>query len=210
MASRALLLVSGGIDSPVAAHLLQEQGVEVEAIHFSIEPFTDNGPEEKSVAACARLGIPSLMVIPAGDPFGRLAKECAHRLYFVLSKRFMMRLASRVAKERGIPFIASGENLGQVSSQTLANLVAIDAASAVPTLRPLLGYDKVNIVDVAHAIDTFDVSVGPEVCDVLGPDHPSTQASLAEVLAEEEKVDIEAMIEKALGEARVVAIPMMA
>ncbi len=198
---RALALVSGGIDSPVAIRLLQEQGMEVEAIHFSLEPFTDANPEEKSIAACAILGIPELTVIQSGPMFGDIAKLCAHRLYFVLSKRFMLRVATEIARERGIEFLVTGENLGQVSSQTLSNLTSIDACTTMPILRPLLGYDKVDIVGIAEKLGTFEVSVGPEVCDILGPDRPATRTRADECAIEDAKIGIEDVVAKAVATA---------
>lgn len=206
---KALLLISGGIDSPVALHLLREQGLAIEAVHFSYSPFTDDAPEEKSLAAAAILGVPEITTVAAGHLFAEIPKRARHALYYVLAKRFMLRVADRMAEERGIPFLATGENLGQVSSQTLAHLAAIDRAATRPILRPLLAWDKSEIVDVARAIGTFEVSKGPEVCDVLGPKHPATSAKVAEVDAEEAKLDVGAMVEQALtlAKRRIAAIP---
>lgn len=200
---KALLLISGGIDSPVAAHLLRAQGLEVEAIHFSYSPFTDDAPEEKSAQAAAILGLPAIRVVPAGQLFAEIPKRARHTLYYVLAKRFMLRVADRVAAREGVRFLATGENLGQVSSQTLAHLAAIDRAATRPILRPLLAWDKNEIVDLARGIGTFEVSKGPEVCDVLGPKHPATNAKLAEVEAEEAKLDVEGMVAEALRSIRV-------
>lgn len=201
---RALLLLSGGIDSPIAGKLLQEQGVELEAVHFSLEPFTDAGGEEKARALAAKLGLAHLHVVPAGPLFGEIVKRADPRLYFVLSKRLMARTAGAMAPSLDCNAIATGENLGQVSSQTLQNLTSIDRAAPVPVLRPLLGYDKVDIVDLARAWDTFDISKGPELCDILGPEHPSTGAALERVEKEEARVDSEALVRRGLEGARVV------
>lgn len=202
---RALLLLSGGIDSPVAGKLLQEQGVELEAVHFSLEPFTDAGGEEKAKQLAAKLGLARLHVVPAGPLFSQIVQRADERLYFVLSKRLMARVACRMAPDLGCAAIATGENLGQVSSQTLQNLSTIDRASPFPVLRPLLEYDKVDIVDLARAWDTFDISKGPELCDVLGPERPSTGAALERVEKEEGRVDVDDLVSRALGGLRVVA-----
>lgn len=209
---RALLLLSGGIDSPVAGHLLQRSGFALEALHFGLEPFTDSSPETKSAALAAKLGLPRMHVCDAGPVFQEFTKSCPHPLYFVLSKRMMVRVASRVADDLGCGFLATGENLGQVSSQTLPNLAAIDAAAAKSVLRPLVAYDKLDIVRVAERIGTFEISKGPEMCDVLGPKHPETAAQLAAVEAAERKVDLAALTERALAAVRVreVAVPALA
>jgi thiamine biosynthesis protein ThiI len=111
----------------------------------------------------------------------------------------MVRVADAVARERGAPFLATGESLGQVSSQTLPHLAAIDGAATRPILRPLLGWDKEEIIRVAQRIGTFETSKGPEVCDVLGPKHPATHAPIEDVLREESKLDVPSMVEKAIA-----------
>lgn len=188
-----LVLVSGGLDSPVAARMLQENGHEVGAIHFSQEPFTDDGPEQKSAACCKQLGIEELWVAQAGSPFGELAKACNHAYYFVLSKRLMLRAAAEIARREGYDAVATGESLGQVSSQTLQNLACVHEPVDVPVLTPLLALDKNEIVRLTEEIGTFDMSTGPEMCDALGPDHPVTWAQLDRVEEEEKKVDVAAM-----------------
>jgi thiamine biosynthesis protein ThiI len=203
---RAMLLLSGGIDSPVAGHLLQAQGMELEAVHFSLEPFTDDSPERKAVALARALGIRKLLVVPAGPLFAEFTKHADERLYFVLSKRLMMRVASELARRRGCAFIATGENLGQVSSQTLQNLTSIDRASPLPVLRPLLAYDKIETIRIAERIGTFEISKGPEMCDVLGPKYPATSASLARVEKEEARVDVADLVKRAVEGVREVEV----
>lgn len=180
-----MLLLSGGIDSPVAGHRAAARGVEIVPLHFSLEPFTDAAPEEKSRRIAEMLGFPTLHVCDVGEALAEMARTCRHRYYFVLSKRLMFRLAEVLARREDAGLLVTGESLGQVSSQTLWNLRAIDAAVDLPVLRPLIGWDKVEITDVARRIGTFEVSKGPEVCDVLGPSHPATRAKL-EVVREEE------------------------
>ncbi len=189
MRKRALLLLSGGIDSPVAGRLLLDAGFELEAVHYSLEPFTDDSPEVKSRALAEKLGLHRMFVVPAGPLFAELTRACAHPLYFVLSKRFMVRAASALAERLDCPFLATGENLGQVSSQTLTNLATIDAAAARPVLRPLVTFDKLEIVRLAERFGTFETSKGPEMCDALGPDRPATASTPEIAAAEESKVD---------------------
>ncbi len=195
---RGVLLLSGGIDSPVAGHLLSRQGLEIIGMHFSLEPFTDSAPEEKSRQISDLLGFSRLYVCRIGDALAEIARNCKHRYYFVLSKRLMYRLAESLAREQSSRFLITGESLGQVSSQTLHNLKAIDEAVQIPVVRPLIGWDKVDIVKAAREIGTYDISKGPEVCDVLGPSHPATQAKLDVVHAEEERLDYEAMLRESL------------
>lgn len=201
---RALLLLSGGIDSPVAGRLLQEQGVELEAVHFSLEPFTDASGEEKAQRLARALGLRRLHVVAAGPLFAELTKRADQRLYFILSKRLMARIAGQMAPGLSCDAIATGENLGQVSSQTLPNLASIDRAAPLPVLRPLLAYDKVDIVDLARGYGTFDISKGPEFCDVLGPTNPSTGAALERVEKEEARVDTPDLVRRGLESVRVV------
>ena len=202
MRKRALLLLSGGIDSPVAGKLLQDAGFELEAVHFSLEPFTDDSPEVKATALARLIGLERLFVVPAGELFGELTKRCAHPMYFVLSKRLMVRAAGALAERLGCAFLATGENLGQVSSQTLPNLRTIDAAAPLPVLRPLVAYDKLDIVRLAERWGTFEVSKGPEMCDALGPAHAATASSPATAEAEEAKVDVPALVARALATVR--------
>ncbi len=196
--ARGVLLLSGGIDSPVAGHRVAETGVELRPLHFSLEPFTDAAPEEKSRRIADLLHFPQLHVCDIGDALAEIARTCRHRYYFVLSKRLMLRLAESLARREDAPFLVTGESLGQVSSQTLWNLRAIDAATDLPVLRPLIGWDKVEITAAAQAIGTYEISKGPEVCDVLGPSHPATRAKLEVVEAEEARLPYEGLLAASL------------
>ena len=202
MADKALLLLSGGIDSPVAGHLMTQRGLEVLAVHFSLEPITDDAAAVKSRRLAEKLGLSKLIVVTVGRPFAEIADTCDRKLYFVLSKRLMVRIAEALAEREGCRFLLTGESLGQVSSQTLTNLRAIDAASLRVVLRPLIGFDKDETVRVAKSIGTYAISEGPEICDLLGPAHPATHASLERVLAEEAKLDLDRLVRDALSTAR--------
>jgi thiamine biosynthesis protein ThiI len=198
---RVLLLLSGGIDSPVAGRFLQENGHDVAALHFSQEPFTDASPEAKSKDCAEHLDIAPLWVSRAGETFGTLTQECEHRLYFVLSKRLMLAAGDRLADREGYDAIATGENLGQVSSQTLQNLSVIHEASSRPVLTPLLALDKEEIVAAARELGTYELATGPEMCDTLGPDHPATAAGMEEIREAEEAIDVERMADELVAEA---------
>lgn len=202
MAEKALLLLSGGIDSPVAGHLIGRRGLDILAVHFSLEPITDDAAAVKSRKLAEKLGLSKLFVVTVGPAFAEIAKACDLRLYFVLSKRLMVRIAEAIARREGCPYLVTGESLGQVSSQTLQNLRAIDAASTMVVLRPLIGFDKDETVRIAREIGTYEISEGPEICDLLGPAHPATRTSVEQVRAEEARLDVDRLVRDALGSAR--------
>jgi len=196
-----MLLLSGGFDSPVAGRWALDQGHVLSAVHYSMEPFTDDASVRKATELARLLGIPRLTVVRLGDALAQIAKACDSRCYFVLQKRLMYRIAERLAHGCGARFLLTGENLGQVSSQTLQNLGAIDAVAGLPVVRPLLGLDKTDIIDAARRIGTYETSKGPEVCDVLGPKHPNTAVPLDRVRTEEAKIDVAALVEAAMAQA---------
>ena len=207
----ALLLLSGGFDSPVAGHLLRTvRGMDIVALHVSYEPVTDDASTGKAARLAAHLGFRTLFVVRAGDAFKEVVKRADHRLYFVLSKRLMMRVASEVARREGCRAIVTGESLGQVSSQTLPNLAVIHQAATVPVLRPLIAFDKQEIIDRAKAIGTYAISVGPELCDILGPEHPRTNARSAEVADAEARLDVAGLVAQILATLREVPLPAAA
>ncbi|MFH8080649.1 MAG: 7-cyano-7-deazaguanine synthase [Candidatus Aenigmatarchaeota archaeon] len=185
---KAIALLSGGIDSPVAAWMVKRLGVELLALHFSSEKFTGKEPEEKARKIANFLGIKKFICIDASEDFERIATKCNRKYYFVLMKRYMMRKAEEIAKSEGCDFIVTGESLGQVSSQTLSNLISITKAISIPIVRPLLTMDKQEIIDLAKKIGTFEISIGPEFCDLLGPKHPATKSKHEDLLEEEEKL----------------------
>lgn len=199
VARRGVLLLSGGFDSPVAGQLMARQGLDLLAAHFSLEPITDDAAAIKARILCGILGIPSLYVVRVGEAFAEVAHTANRRFYFVLTKRLMVRLADAIADLEGADVLVTGENLGQVSSQTVASLRAIDAVARHPILRPLIGFDKQEIVDRAKVIGTYEVSKGPEICDLLGPPRPSTHARLDQILAEETKLDLHGLVASCLS-----------
>ena len=192
---KAVLLLSGGFDSPVAGRMLQRQGVEVEALHGSFEPVTDDASVQKARELARLLGLKRLWVAKIGDALGKIPHDPeAHRYYFLLQKRLLYRLADALADQVGAQAIATGENLAQVSSQTLGNLVTLEKAARRPVLRPLLGLDKVDILRYARDWGTYETSVGPELCDLLGPKHPATTSQPGPVAAAEARVGLDAAL----------------
>lgn len=189
---KAVLLLSGGFDSPVAARMLQEQGVVLEALHGSFEPVTDDASVKKAETLARQLGLKRLWVAKIGESLGRIPHDReAHRYYFLLQKRLLYRLADALADQVGADVLATGENLGQVSSQTLPNLVTLEQAARRPVLRPLLGLDKVDILRLARQWGTYETSVGPELCDLLGPTKPATTSRIEPVVEAERRIGLQ-------------------
>lgn len=195
---KALLLLSGGIDSPVAGKLMIDQGVEVIAAHFSNQPFVDGKTEEKAAELARKIGVRKFMIVPHGPQQAEIHKHCNPRYYYVLTRRIMFRTAEKIALQEGCEAIITGENLGQVGSQTLTNLSVISRAVQLPILRPILCNDKIETIHLAEQYDTFELSKGPEICCTLGPEHPITRAKLDVVEEEEKRIDVAALIQQAL------------
>jgi len=190
---KGLLLLSSGIDSPVAGHLMKPH-MDLAAIHFHSYPITDKATIEKSKILCKQLGIKKLFIVPFADLQSEVVKKCKHKYYYVITRRLMYKIAEEVAKKNGYECLITGENLGQVSSQTLDNMTVVDKFIELPIHRPLLTYNKIEIIDIARAIDTFETSKGPEVCCKLGPKSPVTKARLYQVEYEEQNLEITRLI----------------
>ncbi len=190
--------MSGGIDSPVAGKLAKEKGYELQAIHFSQEPFTDSTPKLKSILLCKQLGIKEMIVVSAGEEFKEIAEKSYREYYFILIKIFMMKTSQLIAKEKKIDYLITGESLGQVSSQTLSNLNTINQSTKIEILRPVLFMNKQEIIDLSKKYNYFETSTGAEMCDALASGNPKTQSTLKQVLKEEEKCNINELVKRAL------------
>jgi tRNA uracil 4-sulfurtransferase len=202
MKEKALLLISGGIDSPVAG-LIAKQKYDLYAIHFSQTPFTDNTPEKKSIASVKKLGIKELIIIEAGDELKEIADKTYREYYFVLMKRFFVKVSEQVAHKNKIKFLVTGESLGQVSSQTLSNLNTINLATKGEILRPLLFLDKQEIIDISKENDFYNISTGPEMCDALATGKPKTLTKIENVLEEERKCEMRNLVNNAIKKIRI-------
>ena len=206
--ARGVMLMSGGIDSPVALHYLLRQGHEVIAVHMDNRPFTDDSPLEKVVDHLAllreryRQPIP-LYVVPHGSTQVTLMRTTDRHVGCILCRRFMWRSAEKVAEREGATFLATGEALGQVASQTLSNMRSATAAVRLPIVRPLIGFDKQEIEAVAKEIDTYSISTRPGVCCQAVPDKPATRSNLIQIGREEERVDVDQIVDDCLRRARV-------
>lgn len=193
---RGLLLLSGGIDSPVAGWYMMKRGMKIEAVHFHTPPFT--GPRaQRKVEDLASLLAPynqglNLHLYRFTDVQEAINARCPSRLILTVMRRAMLRLAQELAEARGIPALITGESMGQVASQTLENLAATDQATSIPILRPLLGLDKEEIIARARKIGTYETSILPheDCCSLFVPKHPKTRPSLEEVLSAEASLDL--------------------
>ncbi len=195
---KGILLLSGGIDSPVAGKLATDKGVEIVAVHFSLEPFTGRSAEEKAIKIAKAIGIRNVYVVQHGQIHADVVKKTNHKYYYIITRRLMWRVAEKIAEKENCDFLITGENLGQVGSQTLDNLTVIDNAVKIKILRPLLCNDKNEIIKLAKEFGTYDLSTGPEMCTVLGPKHPATKSTEELIKKEEEKLDLQKLLKQSL------------
>jgi thiamine biosynthesis protein ThiI len=202
---RVLALLSGGIDSPVAAWRMMRRGCRVDFVHFHSTPFLDRTSQEKArelVRLLVRWELEAeLHLVPFGEVQRQIVAAVRRPLRVVLYRRMMVRIAEALARTRGATALVTGDSLGQVASQTLANLAVVGAVAELPLLRPLIGMDKGEIADEAARIGTFETSVIPDqdCCSLFVPRHPSTRAQPAEVAHAERPLDVPALVALALG-----------
>ncbi len=194
---KGLLLISGGLDSPVAGWIMLKQ-IELCSVHFSGEPFINKETENKARKLSEMIGIKRFIVIPFGKIQEEVVNKCNHRYYYVITKRIMLMLAERLAKDENCDYLVTGDSLGQVGSQTLSNMATITKASKMEVLRPLLSYDKIETIELAKKIGTYELSTGPEMCSLLGPKHPATKSTEEIIQLEESKLGLKALIAAAL------------
>jgi tRNA uracil 4-sulfurtransferase len=205
ISGRGVALLSGGIDSPVAAYRMMRRGLALDFVHFHSYPLLSRTSQDKARELAAHLtryqGRAKLFLVP----FGMLQREIVARvqrpLRVVLYRRFMMRIAGAIGAEIGAQTMVTGESLGQVASQTLDNMQVIEQAAALPILRPLVGMDKNEIVEQARRLDTFEVSIIPDqdCCTLFVPRHPETHARIDEVEAAEAALDVPRMVAEAVA-----------
>ncbi len=201
---KAVTLLSGGIDSPVSSYMIARRGIQVLPVHFFSFPYTSMQAREKVLELgnllqkyCGDLNVD---IVPFTHIQEEIRKHCPEEYFTLIMRRFMMRIAEKIAYKAGAKALITGENLGQVASQTMEAIAVTEEPLSLPVLRPLIGMDKNDIVDLARKIGTFDTSILPyeDCCTVFTPKHPKTRPHLEDVLEAESKLDAEALIQEAL------------
>ena len=209
---RAMCLLSGGIDSPVAAYMIGKRGVEIECVHFFSYPYTSQLAKDK-VVELARLvtrytGRMTVNVVGFTEIQEAIRDNCPEEFFTLVMRRFMMDISQRIAKHDGCGALITGENLGQVASQTMEAMAVTGAVVDIPIFMPLVGMDKEEIVTIARKIGTMETSILPyeDCCTVFTPKHPKTKPTIAQLLDVEKKLDREALIERALENIERIAV----
>lgn len=209
---KGMVLLSGGIDSPVAAWMMAKRGMLIEAVHFHSYPYTSPRAQQKVeelagilASYCGRFKMHVVNLLPIQE---QIVMNCPEEETTILVRRFMMRIAEKIAEKRDCMMLITGENLGQVASQTAEALVVTDASVTKPVMRPLIAMDKVDIMEKAREIGTYEKSIEPyeDCCTVFLPKHPTTKPRLERILASESKLDAEGLIEAAVNSAEVINI----
>jgi len=202
---RAMCLLSGGIDSPVAAYMIAKRGVEIEAVHFFSYPYTSQLAKNK-VLELARLvtrysGRMTVNIVSFTQIQEAIRDNCPEEFFTLIMRRFMMEISQQIAKDDGCGALITGENLGQVASQTMEAMTVTGAVVDIPIFMPLIGMDKEEIVTIARKIGTMETSILPyeDCCTVFTPKHPKTKPTIAQLLNAEKKLDREALIAEALA-----------
>ena len=214
MGGSALGLLAGGIDSPVSSYMMAKRGVVLEMLHFAAPPYTSDLARQKVLQLARELtpwcGRMSVHIVPLTQIQEQIRRECPEEYFTLITRRFMMRIADRLAKEFDCRALITGENLGQVASQTMEALRVSEDVTDLPVLRPLIGMDKEEIVRIARHIGTFDTSILPyeDCCTVFTPRHPKTKPHVEEVREIESVLDIQGLVDKALSQREVVKVKL--
>ena len=211
-AGRGMLMLSGGIDSPVAGYLALKRGVDIEAVHFASPPYTSPGALKKAQDLTRKLtkfgGNIDFIEVPFTEIQEEIKEKAPEAYLMTLTRRFMMRITDLIREERNGLVIINGESLGQVASQTLESMRAINAVTATPIIRPVVTMDKLEIIDIAQKIDTFDISIQPfeDCCTIFAPDRPKTNPKIKNVEQYEKRMDVEGLVERAVAGIKVTTI----
>ncbi|HGA3961702.1 TPA: tRNA uracil 4-sulfurtransferase ThiI [Streptococcus agalactiae] len=202
---KGMLMLSGGIDSPVAGYLALKRGVDIEAVHFASPPYTSPGALKKAHDLTRKLtkfgGNIQFIEVPFTEIQEEIREKAPEAYLMTLTRRFMMRITDRIRENRNGLVIINGESLGQVASQTLESMQAINAVTATPIIRPVVTMDKLEIIDIAQKIDTFDISIQPfeDCCTIFAPDRPKTNPKIKNTEQYEKRMDVEGLVERAVA-----------
>lgn len=209
---KGFLMLSGGIDSPVAGYMMCKRGMKLASVHFHSYPYTGEAAKEKVItlgkkvaAYCAGM---DLYVVKFTHIQESIHEHCAEELMITLMRRFMMRITERLAFKHGGQAIITGESLGQVASQTIESITSSNSVVTMPVFRPLIAYDKLETIELARKIDTYDTSILPyeDCCTVFLPKYPAIKPKMEKILKEESKLDVEGLINEALAEAEFIKL----
>ena len=211
-AGKGLLLLSGGIDSPVAGYYLARRGLEIEAIHFHSYPYTSELARQKVLSLAEKmgdyLGKIKIHIVSVTKIQEEINKNCDRDYMITLLRRMMMRISQKIALNVGAGALITGESLGQVASQTLQSINATNVVVDIPIFRPLIGFDKEDIMQVARKIGTYNISILPyeDCCTVFLPKNPVTKPKLERVLREESKLDVDTLLNESLATEEIIEI----
>lgn len=209
---KGLLLLSGGIDSPVAGYMMAKRGMKISSIHFHSYPFTSDQAREKVMTLAKELtdytGKMDVYVVPFTDIQIKIHEECPEEFMITIMRRFMMRISQKIAQKIGAGALITGESLGQVASQTLESINTTNSVATMPVFRPLIGFDKMDIIDISHKIGTYQTSILPyeDCCTVFLPKHPVTKPKLHIIERAEQKLNIDELIEQAIENIEIVRV----
>lgn len=209
---KATVLLSGGIDSPVAGYMIAKRGVEMDAVHFHSFPYTSERAKEKVVELArilaAYCGKVNLFVVPFTEIQLQIHEKCPDEQLTLIMRRIMMMIAERIALRENSNALVTGESIGQVASQTIQALNVTNAAVKIPVFRPVIGMDKVEIIDIARRIETFETSILPyeDCCTIFVPKHPKTKPQLDKILLSETHLDLERLIEEAVNNTELISV----
>ena len=209
---KAAILISGGIDSPVAAWTMAKRGITLTAVHFVSPPYTSERAEQKVLDLLKEVskysGDINVKMVPFTKIQEEIVKSCPEELFTLIMRRMMMKIAEHIAKSDGCEALITGESVGQVASQTMPAIACTDAVCSMPVFRPLIGMDKEEIVTIARKIGTFDISIQPfeDCCTVFTPKHPRTRPSINAVIEAESVLDINALIGEAVENTRCIKV----
>lgn len=207
-----LLMLSGGIDSPVAGYLMAKRGMKVNALHFHSYPYTSLKAKQKAVELAEIMseytGPMNLFMINLSEIYKSIATNCDRRETTILSRRFMVRIAEELSEKYEYKALITGDSLGQVASQTLESLSVVEEATNLPLLRPLIAMDKKDIVDLSKKIGSYEKSIEPfdDCCSIFAPDNPLTKPKLHYIKMSEEKLDIDKLVDEALETIEIIRI----
>ena len=202
---KGMLMLSGGIDSPVAGYLALKRGVDIEAVHFASPPYTSPGALKKAQDLTRKLtkfgGNIQFIEVPFTEIQEEIKAKAPEAYLMTLTRRFMMRITDRIREERGGQVIINGESLGQVASQTIESMQAINAVTNTPVIRPVVTMDKLEIIEIAEKIDTFQISIQPfeDCCTIFAPDRPKTNPKIKNAEQYEARLDVEGLVERAVA-----------